>query len=105
MCLAHGHNTVALVRLKPAAPRPRVKHSSTEPLCSLIKSLILFMRFGKCFFSEISDQERDRIHRTLLSTSDYVEASVFDKAKQHACDRLEDVWLRFLKEDLKNFLE
>ena len=33
MCLAQGHNTV---RLKPAAPRSGVKHSTTEPLCSLV---------------------------------------------------------------------
>ena len=35
MCLAQGHNTVTPVRLKPLAPRSRVKHSTTEPLCSL----------------------------------------------------------------------
>ena len=34
MCLAQGHNTVTQVRLEPAAPRSRVKHSSTEALCS-----------------------------------------------------------------------
>ena len=32
MCLAQGHNAVAPVRLKPAAPRSQVKHSTTEPL-------------------------------------------------------------------------
>ena len=32
MCLAQGHNTVTPVRLEPAAPRSRVKHSTTEPL-------------------------------------------------------------------------
>ena len=31
MCLAQGHKAVMLVRLKPAAPRSRVKHSTTEP--------------------------------------------------------------------------
>ena len=35
MCLAQGHNTVTPVRLEPAAPRSRVKHSITEPLRSL----------------------------------------------------------------------
>ena len=34
MCLAQGHNVVTPVRLKPATPQPRVKHSVTEPLCS-----------------------------------------------------------------------
>ena len=30
MCLAQGHNAVALVRLKPAASRSRVKYSTTS---------------------------------------------------------------------------
>ena len=34
MCLAQGHNAVTLVRLEPAAPRSRVKHSTNEPLRS-----------------------------------------------------------------------
>ena len=34
MCLAQGHNAVTPVRLKPAAPRSPVKHSTTEPLRS-----------------------------------------------------------------------
>ena len=34
MCLAQGHNAVMRVRLEPVAPRSRVKHSTTEPLCS-----------------------------------------------------------------------
>ena len=35
MCIAQEHNTVTQVRLKPLAPQPQVKHSTTEPLCSL----------------------------------------------------------------------
>ena len=35
MCLAQGQNPVTLVRLKPAALQPRVKHSTTEPLRTL----------------------------------------------------------------------
>ena len=34
MCLAQGHNTVALVKLEPVAPPSRVKLSTTEPLRS-----------------------------------------------------------------------
>ena len=34
MCLAQEHNTVPPVRIEPAAPRSRVEHSTTEPLCS-----------------------------------------------------------------------
>ena len=32
MCLAQGHNAVMPVRLEPATPRSRVKHSTTEPI-------------------------------------------------------------------------
>ena len=32
MCLAQGHNAVTPVRLKPAAPRSQVQHSTTEPM-------------------------------------------------------------------------
>ena len=32
MCLAQGHNAVKQVSLEPAAPRSRIKHSTTEPL-------------------------------------------------------------------------
>ena len=39
MCLAQGHNTVTPARLEPAAPRSRVKDSTTEPLRSLLLSL------------------------------------------------------------------
>ena len=33
MCFAQEQNTVTQVRLEPADPRSRVKHSTTEPLC------------------------------------------------------------------------
>ena len=36
MCLAQGHNAVTPVRLEPAATLSRVKHSTTEPLRSLV---------------------------------------------------------------------
>ena len=34
MCLAQGHNAVTPMRLKPAALRSPVNHSTSEPLCS-----------------------------------------------------------------------
>ena len=40
--LAEGHNTVMSVRLKPAAPRSRVKHSTIEPLRSHIAEMPIF---------------------------------------------------------------
>ena len=36
---AQGHNAVTPVRLEPAAPRSRVKHSTTEPLRSLVRAV------------------------------------------------------------------
>ena len=36
MCLAQGHNAVTPVKLKPATRLSRVKHSTTDPLGSLI---------------------------------------------------------------------
>ena len=41
MCLAQGHNTVTPVRIEPAAPLSRVKHSTTEPLGSLVFVVML----------------------------------------------------------------
>ena len=37
LCLAQGHNTVTPERLEAGAPRSRVKHPTTVPLCSLAK--------------------------------------------------------------------
>ena len=37
MCLAQGHNSMMPVRLEPATPLSRVKHSTTEPLHSLMQ--------------------------------------------------------------------
>ena len=36
MCLVKGHNAVTPLRLEPTTPRSWVKHSPTEPLCSII---------------------------------------------------------------------
>ena len=57
MCLTQGHN----VRLEPAAPRPRVKHSTAEPLCSLQgrKKILLFFLLKK------GDLSRATVHYYL----------------------------------------
>ena len=36
MCLAQGQNSVTPARLEPAAARSEIKHSTTEPLRSLM---------------------------------------------------------------------
>ena len=63
-CLAEGHNAVTPMRLEPAAPRSRVKHSTTE-LPRLLSeschkegqfSYKLFVKFhGKFFWGEPHD--------------------------------------------------
>ena len=56
MCLAQGHNTVIPVRLEPATPQPRVKHYTTEPLCSLSTKMY------------VVDTQKSRLNETFLST-------------------------------------
>ena len=36
MCPAQGYDTVTPMRLEPAAPRSRVKHSTTELITALV---------------------------------------------------------------------
>ena len=56
-----GHNTVSPMRLKPATPRPPVKHSTTEPLCSsssnfkISLTLVLSLNLLPQLLSEVSD--------------------------------------------------
>jgi hypothetical protein len=57
------------------------------------------------YLSEISANERNAIHNALMSAKDFVDSRVFNCAKQHSCERLEEAWIRYLKEDLKIFLE
>ena len=54
MCLAQGHNTVEPVRLEPAAPWSRVKHSTTEPLCCLILCVIEHNLYPYCSLLHLS---------------------------------------------------
>ena len=55
MCLAQRHNTVTTVRLKPAAFRSQVKHSTTEPMHSSI--ILLIIKFNKfSFYKKKIDQ-------------------------------------------------
>ena len=51
------------------------------------------------------ESERNSIHQHLLSSRDFVEASVFAAARDRVIDKLEKAWIRYLKEDLKTFIE
>ena len=46
MYFAQGRNAVMPMRLEPAAPRSRVKHSTTEPLRSLYFSCYKIYRYN-----------------------------------------------------------
>ena len=53
MCLAQGHNLVTQVRLKPATPRSRVKHSTTESLRSHAaahSNVVILLLLVNCFY-------------------------------------------------------
>ena len=56
-------------------------------------------------FSGFSPLQQDDIHRQLLNATDFIEASVFNSPKQYAMNKLQQAWIRYLKEDLKGFLE
>ena len=50
--LLKDHNTVTPMRLEPAAPRSRVKHSTTEPLRSQENSLLFYIVF-LCYLEDL----------------------------------------------------
>ncbi|ELU03775.1 hypothetical protein CAPTEDRAFT_221083 [Capitella teleta] len=52
-----------------------------------------------------TDEERDKMHTKLLTSFDFVEAEVFSEAKEKMLDIMEKAWIRFLKEDVKIFIE
>ncbi|KAK6183535.1 hypothetical protein SNE40_011001 [Patella caerulea] len=52
-----------------------------------------------------SEKERNNLHQLLSGSRDFVEASVFDTIKDRSIVRLEKAWIRFLKDDLKIFLD
>ncbi len=48
---------------------------------------------------------RDKMHQVLLTTTDFVEVLLFDSVKEDSVNLLEKAWIRFLKEDLKAYIE
>ena len=53
----------------------------------------------------MATNQKDAIHQVLLRNRDFVEADVFESAKERSVDTLEKAWIRFLKEDLKAYIE
>lgn len=68
---------------------------------------MIYINISQIFkpFLEISEQDCERIQGALISSKDFIEASVFYHAKYTAVEKLETAWIRHLKEDLKTFLE
>ena len=53
----------------------------------------------------LPSKEMQRLQASLEKARDFMESSVFDNAKVLAVEKLEKAWIRYLKEDLKTFLE
>lgn len=53
----------------------------------------------------VSAETCDAVHRVLLASSDFVEASVFDDAKNGVTAELERPWVDFLRDDTRRFWE
>jgi hypothetical protein len=58
-----------------------------------------------CVLIGASDVERAKLHQSLLHAKDFVEANIFISSKARVVELLEQNWINYLKEDLKNFLE
>ena len=67
--------------------------------------LFNFIKSNLNNFPGISPRERDKIHQTLVTSEDFISANEFNKAKEHAVELLEKTWIRYLKEDMKVFIE
>nr|KAG5695957.1 hypothetical protein BaRGS_017538 [Batillaria attramentaria] len=93
--LTHCERTNAL-QLEPTAPEPPPK-MELKPLKPT--------RPQQALFPNISEKERTNLHKTLQAARDFIEASIFDTAKTQAVTKLEKAWIRYLKEDLKAFLD
>jgi hypothetical protein len=53
----------------------------------------------------VSPNDRDTIHKVLLAAKDTVDVTVFSTIKETAVDRLCDIWVAYLKDDIEQFLE
>ncbi|XP_059138673.1 regulator of G-protein signaling 22-like isoform X2 [Physella acuta] len=54
---------------------------------------------------ELPENETKHLQHCLERAREFMEASIFDHAKILAVEKLEKAWVRFLKEDLKAFLD
>ncbi|CAG5126804.1 unnamed protein product, partial [Candidula unifasciata] len=54
---------------------------------------------------ELPVEDRNQLLASLETTRDYINSSIFEPAKIYAMENLESAWIRYLKEDLKSFLD
>ncbi|KAH9492920.1 hypothetical protein Btru_032617 [Bulinus truncatus] len=54
---------------------------------------------------ELPEKEIVHLNQSLERAREYMEISLFDNAKILAAEKLEKAWIRYLKEDLKKFLD
>jgi hypothetical protein len=65
----------------------------------------VFAECTRTYVLGVSPNDRDTIHKVLLAAKDTVDVSVFSTIKETAIDRLCDIWVAYLKDDIEQFLE
>ncbi|XP_071834879.1 regulator of G-protein signaling 22-like isoform X3 [Apostichopus japonicus] len=81
---------------------------SADRLLRIGQAWSIFSKYlvdGSVWYIGVPPGERDYIHGVLLMTSDFVEASTFERAQNQSMKLLQREWLHFLKDDLKTFLK
>jgi len=56
-------------------------------------------------YAVVSEEERRNIRHKLITDKDSADAGVFSALKEQSLDLLQQAWIRFLKQDFKNFLK
>ena len=64
-----------------------------------------YITLTNCYISDCDTDSQDSIHRTILNTRDAIASSRFRSLRDSVASDLLKPWLRFLKEDLRSFIE
>jgi hypothetical protein len=83
------------------------KFFSPNAICPLGKLSLACLSIDSVHFFLLgaTNEEREKMHNKLLQSSDFVAAEVFAEAKEKLLDEMEKAWIRYLKEDVKIFIE
>ena len=99
MCLAQGHNVVMPLRLEPAIPWSRVKHSTTEPLRSQT-SVCNYIYYSSTYETRILHVNLIKLGRNVVQNVHKISRMVKVNALQkHVC------WCKFYVENLQKLLK